>query len=87
MESQALAEAEQRAVISKITRRLIPLLFVCYIVAYIDRINVGFAKSHLEPVLGVDSKTASSRTKPTAIPRRSSALVVPCLHSACWRSS
>ncbi|MCW1921091.1 MFS transporter [Luteolibacter arcticus] len=56
MESQALNEAEQRAVLSKITWRLIPLLFVCYIVAYIDRINVGFAKSHLEPVIGVDPK-------------------------------
>jgi ACS family tartrate transporter-like MFS transporter len=56
METQALTEAEQRAVISKITWRLIPLLFVCYIVAYIDRINVGFAKEHLEPVLGVDPK-------------------------------
>jgi MFS transporter, ACS family, tartrate transporter len=56
METQALTEAEQRAVISKINWRLIPLLFVCYIVAYIDRINVGFAKSHLEPVIGVDPK-------------------------------
>jgi MFS transporter, ACS family, tartrate transporter len=56
METQTLTEAEQRAVISKITRRLIPLLFVCYIVAYIDRINVGFAKEHLEPVLRVDPK-------------------------------
>ncbi len=51
-----LSEAEQRAVMSKITWRLVPLLFVCYIVAYIDRINVGFAKSHLEPILGVDPK-------------------------------
>ncbi len=56
METQVLTETEQRAVISKVTWRLIPLLFVCYIVAYIDRINVGFAKSHLEPVLGVDPK-------------------------------
>ena len=56
MENPALTETEQAAVISKITWRLIPLLFVCYIVAYIDRINVGFAKSHLEPVLGVDPK-------------------------------
>jgi MFS family permease len=51
-----LDEIERRAVLSKVTRRLVPLLFICYIVAYIDRINVGFAKSHLEPVLGVDPK-------------------------------
>ena len=54
--SEELAEWEQRAVLRTITLRLVPLLFFCYIIAYIDRINVGFAKSHLEPVLGVDPK-------------------------------
>src|SRR3981189_839413 len=29
---------------SKVTWRLIPFLFVCYVVAYLDRVNVGFAK-------------------------------------------
>lgn len=29
---------------SKITWRLIPFLFLCYVVAYLDRVNVGFAK-------------------------------------------
>ncbi|MGV3664035.1 MAG: MFS transporter [Prosthecobacter sp.] len=28
----------------KVAWRLIPLLFVCYILAYLDRVNVGFAK-------------------------------------------
>lgn len=32
------------ATYSKVTWRLIPLLFVCYILAYLDRVNVGFAK-------------------------------------------
>jgi len=50
------SEIEQRATLSKITWKLVPLLFFCYIIAYIDRINVGFAKSHLEPVLNVDPK-------------------------------
>jgi ACS family tartrate transporter-like MFS transporter len=27
--------------------RLLPLLFVCYVIAYIDRVNVGFAKLHM----------------------------------------
>jgi ACS family tartrate transporter-like MFS transporter len=39
------------AIYRKITRRLIPYLFVLYIVAYMDRVNVGFAaldmKRHL----------------------------------------
>lgn len=49
-----LSPAEERALLSKLTWRLIPLLFSCYVIAYIDRINVGFAKLHLREVLGVD---------------------------------
>lgn len=45
------------AVLSKITWRLLPLLLLCYIIAYIDRINVGFAKLQLQQVLGVDPAT------------------------------
>ena len=44
----------ERAILSKITWRLLPLLFLCYIIAYIDRINVGFAKLQLREALGVD---------------------------------
>jgi len=32
------------AVYRKVAWRLLPLLFVCYIAAYLDRVNVGFAK-------------------------------------------
>ena len=39
----------------RVTWKLVPLLFVCYVIAYIDRINVGFAKLHLQSVLGVDA--------------------------------
>src|SRR5688500_9089960 len=51
----ALSLADQSRVLKRITLRLIPLLFFCYIIAYIDRINVGFAKLHLQAVLGVDT--------------------------------
>jgi ACS family tartrate transporter-like MFS transporter len=54
IENPNLTPDEQRATLSKMTWRLIPLLFVCYIIAYIDRINVGFAKDHLKDVLKVD---------------------------------
>jgi MFS transporter, ACS family, tartrate transporter len=50
----ALSLADQSRVLKRITLRLIPLLFCCYIIAYIDRINVGFAKLQLQGVLGVD---------------------------------
>jgi len=39
------------AVYAKVTRRLIPLLFVCYVVAYLDRVNVGFAKLQMVDAL------------------------------------
>ncbi len=45
---------EGRVTLLKITWRLLPLLFLCYIIAYIDRINVGFAKLQLQQALGVD---------------------------------
>jgi ACS family tartrate transporter-like MFS transporter len=40
--------------------RLIPLLFICYVIAYVDRINVGFAKLHLQEALAVDPKIFDS---------------------------
>jgi MFS family permease len=37
-------EAREQATFAKVARRLIPLLFLGYIVAFLDRVNVGFAK-------------------------------------------
>jgi len=34
----------ESAVYARVTRRLIPLLFSCYVAAYLDRVNVSFAK-------------------------------------------
>jgi len=39
-------------VIGKVTRRLIPFMFILYVVAYIDRINVGFAALQMNADLG-----------------------------------
>jgi sugar phosphate permease len=39
----ALASAED-ATYRKVAWRLLPFLFLCYVVAYLDRVNVGFAK-------------------------------------------
>src|SRR3982074_2849158 len=38
------SESFETATYAKVTWRLIPFLFVCYVVAYLDRVNVGFAK-------------------------------------------
>ena len=52
--------AHERVLRSKVTRRLIPLLFFCYIIAYVDRINVSFAKLQLREALGVDEAVFGS---------------------------
>ena len=39
---------------SKLTRRLIPFMFLLYIVSYLDRINVGFAALQLNAALNFD---------------------------------
>jgi len=41
------------AVYRKVSWRLIPLLFLCYIAAYLDRVNVGFAKLQMTSALSL----------------------------------
>ncbi|MGY3274966.1 MFS transporter [Bradyrhizobium sp. S3.7.6] len=43
----------EKRVIGKVMWRLIPFLIVCYFVAYLDRVNVGFAKLHMNQALGL----------------------------------
>ena len=50
-----LSHAEQRAVITRVTRRLVAFAFICYVVAYIDRVNIGFAATALQRDLGLSS--------------------------------
>ncbi|TPQ42964.1 MFS transporter [Cupriavidus pinatubonensis] len=44
--------AREDAVYAKVTRRLVGFLFVCFIFAFLDRINVGFAKIGMQADLG-----------------------------------
>src|ERR1700720_2333776 len=44
--------ALERETMGKVTRRLIPLLMVCYFTAYLDRVNVGFAALTMNKALG-----------------------------------
>jgi sugar phosphate permease len=45
---------DKRAVVyAKVTWRLVPFLFACYILAYVDRVNVGFAKLQMQSDLGM----------------------------------
>lgn len=47
------AEFEERTYL-QVTLRLIPFLMICYVVAYLDRVNVGFAKLQMLPDLGLN---------------------------------
>jgi D-galactonate transporter len=55
-----LTDQQSHELFSKITWRLLPLLFLCYIIAYVDRINVGFAKLQLQDVIGVNDQIFGS---------------------------
>ncbi|MGE8185517.1 hypothetical protein ACQKP9_28685, partial [Pseudomonas mandelii] len=41
--TQAIVD-DKNAVYKRITLRLIPFIFICYLFNYLDRVNVGFAK-------------------------------------------
>ncbi len=43
----------ERAVMAKIARRLMPLLVIMFLIAFIDRQNVGFAKLQMVHALGM----------------------------------
>ncbi|WP_028226125.1 MFS transporter [Paraburkholderia ferrariae] len=45
--------AFEEATYRKVAWRLIPLLMLCYVVAYLDRVNVGFAKLQMSAALNL----------------------------------
>lgn len=42
-------------VLRQVRRRLVPFAFLCYVAAYIDRVNIGFAATELQRDLGLTS--------------------------------
>ena len=53
MRSAAIGGRElELATMQKVSRRLIPYLFVLYVTAYLDRINIGFAQLQMKSALG-----------------------------------
>jgi MFS family permease len=45
----------ERQTMARVARRLLPLLIACYFVAYLDRVNVGFASLTMNKALGFTS--------------------------------
>jgi MFS transporter, ACS family, tartrate transporter len=52
----ALLEFSMADLARKVRRHLLPLLFVLYVVAYLDRINIGFAALSMNRELGLSSE-------------------------------
>ena len=47
--------AFERRVIRKVTRRIVPLVMLLYFVAYLDRVNIGFAALEMNSDLGISA--------------------------------
>jgi sugar phosphate permease len=52
--SLALEKPAYKAVFAKVDRRLLPLLLIAYMVAYLDRINIGYAQLQMKQTLPFD---------------------------------
>jgi D-galactonate transporter len=50
--SEAASPAELTLTYRKVFWRIVPFLMLCYVVAYLDRVNVGFAKLQMSQDLG-----------------------------------
>ncbi len=42
--------------IRKVTRRLLPFIFVLYVIAFLDRVNFGYAALDMNPALGISAE-------------------------------
>src|SRR5262249_48116331 len=53
---ETASEAElERATMRKVMRRILPIIFVSWVVAYIDRANIGFAALTMNRDLGLSA--------------------------------
>ena len=53
------ADAESLLLYRKITWKLIPFLCLCYLAAYLDRINVGLAKLQMADALQLSKRPSA----------------------------
>ena len=58
------SEGPEERVIGQVIRRLIPFIFLCYVVAYIDRVNIGFAAADMQKDLGLQRRRLRVRRRP-----------------------
>ncbi|SUD69785.1 major facilitator transporter [Pseudomonas putida] len=51
--ADARTPSSQKALFRKITWRVMPLVFIAYVFAFLDRVNIGYAKLQMAPELGL----------------------------------
>jgi ACS family tartrate transporter-like MFS transporter len=57
LSTRSVNTVDERRVLARVSRRFIPLAFVCYVIAYLDRVNVGFVAGDLQHDLGLSATT------------------------------
>ena len=48
-----LDAVDEEQVLGKLIKRIVPFLFTCYVVSYLDRVNVGFAALTMNKDIGL----------------------------------
>ena len=64
MDHSPSASVGRPEIVQKVTRRLIPFVGICYLIAYIDRQNVSFAKLQMVGDLGLSEYALRPRRVP-----------------------
>ena len=52
-----ISQAEEKRIMSKVMWKIVPYIFFLYIIAMIDRVNVGFAALSMNKDLGINAST------------------------------
>jgi D-galactonate transporter len=52
-ENTPLSDAEGERLLKRVLRRIVPFIFLCYVISYLDRTNVGFAAITMNKELGL----------------------------------
>lgn len=61
-EGEADAHGLERQTMAKVTWRLVPLLSVCWFIAYLDRVNIGFANATMSKDLALSAAAFGGAT-------------------------
>ena len=73
---------EQDKILSKVLWRIVPFLLLCYIVAYLDRVNVGIASLTMNGDLGLSPSAFGWSCSSSAISWQRCRVTLPCKPSA-----